>query len=116
MHVQSQIHCPLSLQSVSIGYWEADPIDTSASSASLSSSLPTSPVYGVATGGAGGVAGGGAGAAGAGAGAGAGTTETPELILEYWSPKGQKEKVITLWALYYEYNYRTSDKGKPMRS
>lgn len=59
---------------MSIGYWDVEPVDVSSSPASL----PTSPVYGSTTGG--GVGGGSAG-------------ETPELILEYWSPKGQKEKV-----------------------
>ena len=59
---------------MSIGSWDTDSSDTSPSVP-----LPTSPVYGTTAGGA--------------VGGAAVTGETPELVLEYWSPKGQKEKV-----------------------
>lgn len=48
-------------------------------SAASSGPLPTSPPYAATPGGV--------------VGGAASTGESPELILEYWNPKGQKEKV-----------------------
>ncbi len=62
----------INFQSVNIGCWEMEPDVLP---------LPTSPVYSTGPGGVGGATGGGSGG------------DTPELILEYWSTKGQKEKV-----------------------
>ena len=61
-------------QNVSIGAWEEPDMGVN------QSILPTSPtsVVGVAT---------------AGSGGTAGQQESPELTLEYWSPKGQSQKV-----------------------
>ena len=62
---------------MSIGAWEEPDMGVN------QSILPTSPtgVVGVATVGSGGTA---------------GQQESPELTLEYWSPKGQSQKVYTI--------------------
>ena len=61
---------------MSIGAWEEPDMG------GIQSTLPTSPTGG------GGVSG------------GSGQQESPELVLEYWSPKGQSQKVHV--CLYYK--------------